>query len=384
MNMKGSNAEVEALPMWKVAFKNWYKFPWIELFVVLGAAAVAYIGFWLISLGMSAPPGAERTPGYLYSWISGLFFISLGIGFLGTLTGIGGGVIWSPLCMAFTPMDSLVIRSSGLIIAMYNALVACGPLTKRGLMNLRLIWFLLVVYGIGCFGGAQGAVIIYKYLGKGGEGIIRIILGLIILIIIIYFLTGGKKAEYPEVKKVDGFTRWFRTPLPFYEASLQKVIDYQLRLGWLCWIAVFFIGMMGGFFGMGGGWAMTPAVNAIMGAPLKVAAGTSMGILGMGDCIAVWPYFLAGAMIPLITAPLLAGQVVGGLIGAYVMIGIKAMFVRFILIGVLMMSCFGLITKGCSLLGWFSLPPWVRLGFGIPCALFVFYLIGREYGWWGR
>lgn len=115
--MKGSNAEVEALPMWKVAFKNWYKFPWIELFVVLGAAVVAYIGFWLISLGMSAPPGAERTPGYLYSWISGLFFISLGIGFLGTLTGIGGGVIWSPLCMAFTPMDSLVIRASGLIIA---------------------------------------------------------------------------------------------------------------------------------------------------------------------------------------------------------------------------------------------------------------------------
>lgn len=382
--MKGSVPESEvALPLWKVAFKNWYKLPWLETFILCGTAVAVYVGWLLLSLAIETPPGVERSAFYISAWVSGLFLISFGIGFLATLAGIGGGVLWSPIAMAFTPMDSVVIRASGLIVAMFNGLVATGPLARTGMFNLRLCLFALMAYGIGAFAGAQGAIYVARAFGPAGEGVIRIILALIMFGLFLYFLLGGKKVEYPEVKKEDGFTRFFKIPLPYYEESLGKVLEYKLRLGWLLWIAVILVGMIGGFYGMGAGWALVPSLNIIMGAPLKVAAAVSMSMLGWGDCIAVWPYFLAGAMIPVIIAPLLVGQVVGGVLGAYVLIGMRAIFVRFILIGVLLFTSFGLFTKGTELLGLFKLPLWIRLCWMLVCAALVLYLIGKDYKWFG-
>lgn len=376
--MKGSSPEIEALPLWKVALKNWYKLPWLETFVLCGTAIIIYVGFLFVSLVLEAPPGAMSAFS-VSAWVSGLFLISFGIGFLSTLAGVGGGVLWSPIAMAFTPMDSVIIRASGLIVAMFNGLVATGPLARSGMCNLRLILFALVSYGIGAFSGAQGAIYVAKAFGPAGEGVIRIILALIMLGLFFYFIAGGKKVEYPEVKKEDRFTGFFKIPLPYYEASLGKVLEYKLHRGWLLWIAVAMVGIIGGFFGMGAGWAIVPAMNVIMGAPLKVAAAASMSMLGMGDCIAVWPYFLAGTMIPIVIAPLLVGQVIGGVLGAYVLIGMRAIFVRFILIGVLLFTSFGLFTKGADLLGWFTVPLWFRLGWILVCTGVVFYLLVRRH-----
>ncbi|GAI68098.1 unnamed protein product [marine sediment metagenome] len=103
---------------------------------------------------------------------------------------------------------------------------------------------------------------------------------------------------------------------------------------------------------MGAGWAVVPVMNLIMGVPLKVAAACSGILIGMGDCIAVWPYLLAGAIIPLFAAPWLVGQILGGIIGAQILIRVKASSVRFILIGILVFSSFGLITKGLKTLGY--------------------------------
>jgi uncharacterized membrane protein YfcA len=318
------------------------------------------------------------SPVSVYAWVSGLFFVSLAIGFIGTLAGIGGGVIWSPIAMAFTPMDSVIIRAAGLVVAMFNALVATGPLARTGLCNIKLGLFLMIPLGIGAFTGAQGAIFVAQAFGITGEGIIRIILALIILALFFYFLIGGKKIEYPVVKKEDAFTRFFKMHLPYYEPSEGKVIDYKLHRGLLFWLAIFFVGLIGGFFGMGGGWAVVPAINVIMGAPLKVAAAVSMTGLGIGSCVSVWPYFIAGAMIPIVIAPLLVGQVIGGLLGAQVLIGMRAVFVRFILIGTLLFTSFGLLTKGLELLGVLTLPVSLRLGFMVFCIGLIVYLIAKD------
>jgi len=369
--------ETVALPWWKEAIKNWYKFPWIETFITCLTALCVYIGWLFISWTVKAPPEATHSAYYVSAWISGFFFISLGIGFLGTLCGIGGGVLWSPIAMAFTPMNSVVIRACGLIIAMFNALVATGPLAKTGLCNIRLGLFFMIPIALGAFLGAKSAIYVAKVFGVAGEGVIRIILALIIFALCFYFITGGKKIEYPEVKKEDRFTAFFKLSLPYYEPSLGKVVDYKLHRGLWLWIAIFFVGLIGGFFGMGGGWAVVPALNVIMGCPLKVAAAVSMTGLGMGSCASVWPYFRAGAMIPIVVAPLFAGQVVGGIIGSYVLIGIRAVFVRYILIGTLLFTSFGLFTKGTQLLGWFTLPTWVRLGWALVCVGVVIWLFKR-------
>ena len=327
-----------------------FKSPWLEVNVMLFVLIISYIALALITGNAEIEPGA-MTGGVIWGWLFGFFFLSFAIAMVAVIGGIGGGVLFTPFMLAFTSVDSLIIRATGLIVAMFSGLVSTGPFMKGGLANLRISIFCAAAYGVGAFAGAQGAIIVAQHLGEMGEGFVRLALGVILASLAVYFLVGGKKIEWPEVKKVDSFTKWLKLSQPYYEVSMNKVIDYPLtRAAWVI-CAIVGIGLLSGFFGLGAGWAIVPAQNVIMGVPLKVAAANSGVLLGMGDCIGVWPYLLMGAIIPIFVAPWLVGQVLGGLLGALILIRVKAGFVRFLLIGFMFFSCFGLLTKGLTMLG---------------------------------
>ena len=338
---------------------RFFKSPWLEVNVMLIVLILSYIGLALISWGAEAPPGGMSGK-EIWGWLFGFFFLSFAIAMVAVIGGIGGGVLFTPFMLAFTSVDSLIVRSTGLIVAMFSGLVSTGPFMRGGLANLRICIFCAAAYGVGAFGGAQGAIYVAKHLGESGEGFVRLALGVILCSLALYFVVGGKKIEWPEVKKVDGFTKRLRLAQPYYEVSLGKVIDYPLtRAKWVL-LAIVGVGLLSGFFGLGAGWAIVPAQNLIMAVPLKVAAANSGVLLGMGDCIAVWPYLLMGAIIPVFAAPWLVGQVLGGLLGALILIRIQAGFVRFLLIGFMFFACFGLLTRGLNMLGVIGeVPIWV-------------------------
>jgi uncharacterized membrane protein YfcA len=324
------------------------KSPWLEMNVMLFVLIISYIGLGLITINVETEPGT-MSGGAIWGWLFGFFFLSFAM--VAVIGGIGGGVLFTPFMLAFTPVDSLIVRATGLIVAMFSGLVSTGPFMKGGLANLRICIFCAAAYGVGAFAGAQGAIYVAQRLGETGEGLVRLALGVILASLAVYFLVGGKKIEWPEVKKVDGFTKWLKLSQPYYEVSLNKVIDYPLtRAAWVV-CAIVGVGLLSGFFGLGAGWAIVPAQNVIMAVPLKVAAANSGVLLGMGDCIGVWPYLLMGAIIPIFAAPWLVGQVLGGLLGAQILIRVRAGFVRFLLIGFMFFACFGLLTKGLSMLG---------------------------------
>jgi uncharacterized membrane protein YfcA len=338
---------------------KYLKSPWIEIIVMVAVLILSYIGLALIGFAAETPPGG-MSGGAIWGWLFGFFFLSFAIALVAVIGGIGGGVLFTPFMLAFTSVDSLIVRATGLIVAMFSGLVSTGPFMKQGLANLRICIFCAAAYGVGAFTGAQGAIYVAKHLGATGEGLVRLALGVILASLAVYFVVGGKKIEWPEVKRVDGFTKWLKLSQPYYEQSLGKVIDYPLtRAAWVV-AAIVGVGMLSGFFGLGAGWAIVPAQNMIMAVPLKVAAANSGVLLGMGDCIGVWPYLLMGAIVPVFAAPWLVGQVLGGLLGALILIRVKAGFVRFLLIGFMFFACFGLLTKGLNMLGVIGgVPLWV-------------------------
>ncbi|MBL7175867.1 MAG: sulfite exporter TauE/SafE family protein [Desulfobacteraceae bacterium] len=336
-----------------------FKSPWLEVNLMLAILILSYIALALISWGAETPPEG-MSGGAIWGWLLGFFLLSFAIALVAVIGGIGGGVLFTPFMLAFTSVDSLIVRATGLIVAMFSGLVSTGPFMRGGLANLRICIFCAAAYGVGAFTGAKGAIYVAKHLGETGEGLVRLALGIILCSLAVYFVVGGRKIEWPEVKKVDGFTKWLRLSQPYYEVSLGKIIDYPLtRAGWVL-LPIIGIGLLSGFFGLGAGWAIVPAQNLIMAVPLKVAAANSGVLLGMGDCIAVWPYLLMGAIIPIFAAPWLVGQVLGGLMGALILIRVKAGFVRYLLIGFMFFACFGLLTKGLNMLGviW-KIPIWI-------------------------
>jgi uncharacterized membrane protein YfcA len=335
--------------------------PWLELIVMVATVVLSYVALLIITRGAEIPEGGMALSNIIWL-LFGFFLMSFAIAVIAVLAGIGGGVIYTPIMLAFTPVNSLVVRATGLVVAMFSGLVSGGPLLKKGVGNLKIGILCFMGYGIGGYLGSTLAVWYARAMGAGGEGIIRLLLGCIVLALGIYFYFGGVKRDWPIVKKVDRLSKFLNLGNPYYETSLKKVVNYKVtRVAWGV-ATMLFIGLASGFFGLGAGWAIVPAINFIMAVPLKVAAAVSSITIGMGDCVTVWPYIYAGAMLPLFVAPWLLGQVLGGILGAQVLISVRSESIRYILIGIMAYTGFGLITNGLKKLNLMGdVPGWVSL-----------------------
>lgn len=354
------------------------KSPWIEIILMVGVLIIMYIAMGLVATGTETP--ADGMPAsQIFAWLVGFFLLSFVIALVAVLAGIGGGLIFTPIMLAFTAVDTVVVRATGLIVAMFSGLISTGPFMKSGLANLKICIFCISSLSVGAFVGAQGAVVLAEKMGETGDGIVRLSLGIIVFLLTIYFIIGGNRTEWPEVKKVGRFTQWLKLSQPYYEESLKEVVDYKVnRAGWTL-LAMLGVGLISGFFGLGGGWAAVPALNVIMGVPLKVAAACSGVLLGVGSCTGVWPYLLSGAIIPLFAAPWLVGQVLGGLLGSLLLIRVKASFVRFILIGLLFFSGFSLVTKGLvnfGVIGELPIPIFLAI-FALDAIVVILAILGK-------
>jgi len=311
----------------------------------------------LVAIAIAASVGSIQAAGSVEPMgISPLwFFIILlvgctVIGIFAVLAGVGGGVIFTPVFMGFTPIDSYIIRSTGLFVAMAGALVAGRPFLNKGIANIRLLFTGAVPYAVFAVIGAMLAGYIEKTMGAGGEAFIRGALGVIVIGIGLLFIFFGGKSEYPEVSYVDKFTEKLNLPLPYFEDSLGKVINYKVTKAALGLILFCGVGLISGLFGLGAGWAMVPVFNMVMMAPLKVAATCSKVMISLGDTAAVWPYIVGGGLFPLFTVPSMIGLIVGTLIGSKIMLKVKAGFVRWIIIVVMIGAGIRLITKAWTMI----------------------------------
>jgi uncharacterized membrane protein YfcA len=344
--------------------KNKYlQSPWLESIIMVGSVVLSFAGLALLSLAPKETAAGEMGNSAIALILFAFFMLSVAIAMISVIAGIGGGVIFTPIMLAFTGVNSVIVRGTGLIVAMFSGLISTGIFIKKRISNYRLCLILTLSQGFGALAGSTLAVSTAQNTGAAGEGMLRAGLGLILLAISVYFFLGGKRLEWPPIEKVDKFTQRLRLDGYYFEESIGQVLNYQVTRAPLGIVLVFLVGVLGGFFGMGGGWAITPSLNLGMGLPLKLAAANSGVILGIGSCVSVWPYAAAGGIIPFFVLPWLAGQVIGGFIGSYVLARIKVRAIRLVLIGIMLFTSFGLVTKGLELLRFMgSTPPVIQVG----------------------
>jgi len=106
------------------------------------------------------------------------------------------------------------------------------------------------------------------------------------------FVLLGGKAGWPP-RRVDRLAVRLGYVGEFWEGWLGSVVRYGAgRTAWGL-AAVFGVGLVSGVFGVGGGWALVPVFNLVMGLPLKVAVACSEATIALGDAAAA-TYLSAG------------------------------------------------------------------------------------------
>jgi hypothetical protein len=160
------------------------------------------------------------TPLSMWLVIIGSFLISTVIAIIAVIAGIGGGVMFTPIMLGFTSIDSLVIRATGLVVAMFGGLISSGPFMKTRLANLRVTFYCAVPITIGALSGSVSAIYLHHVLGGRGDAAVRLALGILMLVIAYFLFTGGGKTEYPEPKFIDRFSIRLGLKGSYWEESL--------------------------------------------------------------------------------------------------------------------------------------------------------------------
>lgn len=284
-------------------------------------------------------------------WIVTLFLLAFGIGVVSPLSGVGGGVLFVPLATAFFPFSIDFIRGAGLIMALTSALSSVPYLTEKKLVNIKLMIPLAAVSNVTAIIGGMVGIWLTNFPPRG-QAYISIALG-ILLFFIFMLMINSKDVEFPKIRKVDTISKKLDLSGSWYEVSLKKVVKYEitnLPLG-LLFFAV--VGFIAGMFGLGAGWASVPVLNLIMGAPIKVACATSMGIIALTSSAASWVYMAKGAILPLICIPSVTGITIGARIGAKLAARAKPLFVKYLVVGIMIFAAIIDILKGLKALGIF-------------------------------
>lgn len=319
--------------------------------------SVLVVGGFAVMALFSGVEGAEVLgPAQVWTLLAGSFLLSLLIAIVAVIGGVGGGVIFTPIMLGFTSVDTLLVRSTGLVVAMFSGLVSSGPFMKRGLADVRLVFYCAVPIIIGALTGARSAILLSEALGASGDAIVRLSLGVVLVGISLLFIFGGSQTEYPQPRRVDRFSQRLGLGASYWEESLGRPVSYQAVRTLVGWLLFLVVGFTGGFFGLGGGWAVVPVLNLLMSVPLKVSAASSGVLLAIGNGAAIWPYIVKGSLIAAIVAPWMLGQVIGGILGAHILARVNAGFVRILLIALLLLTSVKLIVRGVETLTGINVP----------------------------
>ena len=287
-----------------------------------------------------AAGGLDAGPPW-WVWPLALFVVCFLLGIVAVPAGVGGGVLFVPIVSGFFPFHLDFVRGAGLLVALASALAAGPNLLRGGLADLRLALPLALLASASSIAGAMIGLAL-------PANVVQVALGATILAIVA-LMAIAKKSELPSVPAPDRLSAALAIHGVYRDAASGSDVRWQVHRTPAGLVLFTGIGVLAGMFGLGAGWANVPVLNLVMGAPLKVSAGTSSFILSLVDSAAAWVYLNKGAVLAVVAVPSVIGMMLGARIGARLLTVMKASVVRRLVLALLLFSGARALLKGLGI-----------------------------------
>jgi len=280
----------------------------------------------------------------------GSFVLSFVIGIIGTLAGVGGGVLFTPIMLGFTSIHPDLVRSAGLAIACYSSIMAGTVYFRQRIAPFRLILLASTVLLPAAIIGAQLGIYVAA-LGTWGQGLIRASLGILLFLIVV--LLSVKRVDWPTPRCNSRLIDVFGLRYVYHEKTLNRDVEYcPTGLGLAAGLPLLFlVGFSSGFFGLGAAWALIPIYNLLMNLPLKVAAASAKASLAFADTGALWGYILHERFHPELFIGATLGVIIGANLGAKLLLIARVNFVRRLILAIMIFNGIQLINRGLFEMG---------------------------------
>ncbi|WP_017318630.1 sulfite exporter TauE/SafE family protein [Mastigocladopsis repens] len=253
-------------------------------------------------------------------------------GFLGALTGLGGGVVIVPLLTSVFGVDIRYAVGASLVSVIATSLGAASTYIKKGYTNLRLGMFLEVATTIGALIGALIATFISVKA-----------LTIVLAVVLLYsaYLSQQPKLENPESEPPDSLGTYLQLNSTY--PTSEGMMSYQVYSVPAGFSVMLVAGVLSGLLGIGSGAFKVLAMDQIMRVPFKVSTTTSNFMISVTAAASAGVYLARGYIDPGLSMPVMLGVLPGAFLGARVLIGAKTQTLRIIFSLVLVVMAFKMV-----------------------------------------
>jgi hypothetical protein len=266
-----------------------------------------------------------------------LFLVSIVAGFVGAMSGMGGGVILIPV-LTFLGMDIKHAIAVSIVSVIATSSGSASAYVRDRITNLKVGMFLEMFTIVGALAGAAITLI-------SGRKILFILFG-IVLLSSWMALFRQRSEDWRPVGHQDIFSRWLELQGSYYDRSVQQTIAYHGARAYLGGPLMFGAGLIAGLLGIGAGALKVLIHDLVMGLPPKVSTTTSNLIIGVTALAGTSVYLAAGMIDPGLAAPVILGVVFGAFMGTRLLVRLTNQAVRHIFWGVLLVLGVEMIIRG--------------------------------------
>lgn len=270
-----------------------------------------------------------------------LLILSIPIGFLGALTGLGGASILIPILVSFgIPVKEAIASSMVSVIATSSG--SASSYVRKGISNVKVAMYLEMFTILGAIAGATITTIIppvYLYFFFAG----------FLLTSFFRFRESSNSFVLNEGEKEDKISKWLGLLGEYFDEARNEVVEYRVRHPLLGGLGMFIAGIAAGMLGIGAGAFKVTVQENILRLPPKVSSTTSNFIIGMTALAGTSVYLFSGLLNLTLMGPIAVGTTIGAVIGGRFLNRLRDESLRFLFFIVVTFLIAQMLYKGLTL-----------------------------------
>ncbi len=263
----------------------------------------------------------------------GLVVAAVFIGWIASMIGVGGGIFMVPLLAFFFVPTTQIAVGTSLAAIVFNSLSSTLGYARRRAVDFKLGLWIMPTATVGAWLGAY----LTNFISSAG---LSIAFGVFLIYVALVMIWGK------EPKEVAAWLRAKPRNPDGASASGSEAAEAFSPLA--AGIVGLIAGLASGFFGIGGGAVMVPAMTLLLGVDILKAVATSLFVMGPSALIGSLQHYAQGNVRLEYALPLTLGIIVGAQLGSYTATRVPKLFLRRLFGVVLLYSAVNMILRGLS------------------------------------
>ncbi|MGH8907723.1 MAG: sulfite exporter TauE/SafE family protein [Egibacteraceae bacterium] len=267
-----------------------------------------------------------------------VFAVSVAAGVLGSLLGVGGGIILVPILTLMLHVDIRVAIGASIISVIATSSGAAAAHVRERITNLRVAMFLEVAATAGALSGAYFTGVIP----------VRLLYMLFALVIALsaWAMLRKRMPSRSGPAPADALADRLLLHGWYFDRAAGEDVAYRVSGSRISFALMYVAGMMSGLLGVGSGVLKVPAMDLAMRLPIKVSTATSNFMIGVTAAATAGAYFARGQINPLIVGPVAAGMLLGAVGGSRLLGRARSSTIRRIFVALLVWVSFQMLLRG--------------------------------------